>query len=140
MSYRRAKITLKYTVFTSWHRYNIHTVGLWILSTDGFQSIHISLIDILVPNSSRFLTRFLTRLCTQSEQLRKESLDNFMSCLNGLRPHKQSKLPRAITPELSTYLRLLRSFSVHRVTITQKGVQRRLLGLNLVNQTRFNFV
>ena len=51
VSYRRAKITLKYTVFTFWRRYNIHTVGLWILSTDGFQSVHISLIDILVPNS-----------------------------------------------------------------------------------------
>ena len=50
VSYRRAKITLKYTVFTFWRRYNIHTVGLWILSTDGFQSVHISLIDILVPN------------------------------------------------------------------------------------------
>ena len=51
VSYRRAKITLKYTVFTFWRRYNIHTVGLWILSTDRFQSVHISLIDILVPNS-----------------------------------------------------------------------------------------
>ena len=51
VSYRRAKITLKYMVFTFWRRHNIHTVGLWILSTDGFQSVHISLIDILVPNS-----------------------------------------------------------------------------------------
>ena len=51
VSYRRAEITIKYTVFTFWRRYNIHTVGLWILSTDGFQSVHISLIDILVPNS-----------------------------------------------------------------------------------------
>ena len=50
VTYRRAKITLKYTVFTFWRRYNIHTVGFWILSTDGFQSVHISLIDILVPN------------------------------------------------------------------------------------------
>ena len=51
VSYRRAKITLKYTVFTFWSRYNIHTVGLWILSNDGFQSVQTSLIDILVPNS-----------------------------------------------------------------------------------------
>ena len=28
VNYRRAKITLKYTVFTFWRRYNIHTVGL----------------------------------------------------------------------------------------------------------------
>ena len=26
-------------------------MGLWILSTDGFQSVHISLIDMLVPKS-----------------------------------------------------------------------------------------
>ena len=71
-------------MFTFWCRYNIHTVGIWTLSTDGFrpgncyrytgsfslprwkkkQSVHIYLL-LIYGFLTRFPTRFLTWFLTQ---------------------------------------------------------------------------